>query len=164
MPLPPFIPDPTALAELGLSPDQLPRHVAIIMDGNGRWAQGGKERIEGICRGAERPHDGHGVLQPWLDQLTLYCLSSENWKRPQTELDFLMTLLHQYLIEERAEIMEQNIRFTVIGRHGAFGHCKRARSTRTSALARQHRHDAGAGDQLWQPRRDRGCRSNHWRK
>jgi undecaprenyl diphosphate synthase len=47
--------------------------------------------------------------------LTLYCLSSENWKRPQAELDFLMALLHQYLIEERAEIMEQNIRFTTIG-------------------------------------------------
>src|SRR5205085_4015522 len=51
-----------------------------------------------------------------LNQLTLYCLSSENWKRPATELEFLMALLRQYLIEERAEIMEQNIRFTVIGR------------------------------------------------
>ena len=51
-----------------------------------------------------------------IGQLTLYCLSSENWKRPQAELDFLMALLHQYLIDERAEIMEQNIRFTIIGR------------------------------------------------
>jgi undecaprenyl diphosphate synthase len=48
--------------------------------------------------------------------LTLYCLSVENWKRPRAELDFLMLLLHKYLIEERAEIMEQNIRFTTIGR------------------------------------------------
>src|SRR5262249_4947385 len=53
-----------------------------------------------------------------VGQLTLYCLSSENWKRPQPELDFLMALLEQYLIEERAEILEQNIRFTVIGRRG----------------------------------------------
>src|SRR5207253_3456532 len=51
-----------------------------------------------------------------VGQLTLYCLSVENWKRPQLELEFLMTLLRKYLIDERAEIMEQNIRFTVIGR------------------------------------------------
>jgi undecaprenyl diphosphate synthase len=53
-----------------------------------------------------------------IEQLTLYCLSVENWKRPQAELDFLMALLEQYLIEERAEIMEQNIRFSMIGRRG----------------------------------------------
>jgi undecaprenyl diphosphate synthase len=51
-----------------------------------------------------------------IEQLTLYCLSVENWKRPQEELDFLMALLRQYLVEERAEILEQNIRFTMIGR------------------------------------------------
>src|SRR6266852_1282895 len=51
-----------------------------------------------------------------IEQLTLYCLSVENWKRPQQELDFLMTLLRKYLCDERAEIMEQNIRFTTIGR------------------------------------------------
>src|SRR5262249_3943345 len=51
-----------------------------------------------------------------IGQLTLYCLSVENWKRPQPELDFLMVLLHKYLIDERAEILEQNIRFTTIGR------------------------------------------------
>ncbi len=118
MALPPVIPDPQALAELGLVPDQLPRHVAIIMDGNGRWAQErGKERIEGHLQGVQSVRATvTECCELGLDQLTLYCLSSENWKRPQTELDFLMTLLHQYLIEERAEIMEQNIRFTVIGR------------------------------------------------
>jgi undecaprenyl diphosphate synthase len=51
-----------------------------------------------------------------IEQLTLYCFSTENWKRPQPEIDFLMTLLKEYLIKERIEIMEQNIRFTVIGR------------------------------------------------
>jgi undecaprenyl diphosphate synthase len=51
-----------------------------------------------------------------LGQLTLYCLSSENWKRPQTELDFLMHLLEQYMIEERSTIMEQKIRVKIIGR------------------------------------------------
>ena len=53
-----------------------------------------------------------------IGQLTLYCLSSENWKRPQAELDFLMALLEQYLVQERDEILEQNIRFSVIGRRG----------------------------------------------
>ena len=51
-----------------------------------------------------------------IPQLTLYCLSTDNWKCPQAELDFLMALLHEYLLAERTEIMEQNIRFTTIGR------------------------------------------------
>jgi undecaprenyl diphosphate synthase len=115
------IPDPAAIAELGLEPSQLPRHLAIIMDGNGRWAQErGKERIEGHLQGVQSVRTTvEECCKVGLEQLTLYCLSSENWKRPQSELDFLMTLLQQYLIEERAEIMEQNIRFRVIGRrHG----------------------------------------------
>lgn len=118
MPSPSTIPDPDALSELGLNADQLPRHVAIIMDGNGRWArERGKERVEGHLQGVQSVRTTvTECCKLGLDQLTLYCLSSENWKRPQTELDFLMTLLQQYLIEERAEIMAQNIRFTVIGR------------------------------------------------
>src|SRR5437667_10563612 len=106
------------LAEAGLDPARLPRHVAIIMDGNGRWAQQrGLPRIEGHKRGVAsvRATIEEGV-RLGLGQLTLYCLSTENWKRPQAELDFLMTLLHEYLLAERAEIMERNIRFTTIGR------------------------------------------------
>jgi undecaprenyl diphosphate synthase len=88
------------------------------MDGNGRWArQRGLPRVEGHSRGVKSVRT---IIEECcalgIGQLTLYCLSSENWKRPQTELDFLMTLLQKYLIDERAEIMEQNIRFTVIGR------------------------------------------------
>jgi undecaprenyl diphosphate synthase len=101
-----------------LDPERLPRHVAIIMDGNGRWAkQRGLPRIEGHRRGVQsvRATVEEGC-RLGLEQLTLYCLSIENWKRPQAELDFLMKLLRKYLIEERAEIMEQNIRFTTIGR------------------------------------------------
>src|SRR5438132_210949 len=106
------------LADAGLDPARLPRHVAIIMDGNGRWArQRGLPRIEGHSRGVKSVR---AVIEEGcrlgLGQLTLYCLSVENWKRPQTELDFLMALLHEYLIIERREIMEQNIRFTTIGR------------------------------------------------
>ncbi len=106
------------LAAAGLDPKRLPRHVAVIMDGNGRWArQQGLPRIEGHRRGVLSVRATvEECCRLGIGQLTLYCLSVENWKRPQAELDFLMALLHQYLREERAEIMEQNIRFTMIGR------------------------------------------------
>ncbi|MCA9264186.1 MAG: isoprenyl transferase [Planctomycetales bacterium] len=95
-----------------------PRHIAIIMDGNGRWAQrAGLPRIEGHRRGVNsvrRTVEESARLG--VEQLTLYCLSSENWKRPQQEIEFLMHLLEQYMIEERSLIMEQNICVNVIGR------------------------------------------------
>src|ERR1700745_988983 len=96
----------------------MPRHVAIIMDGNGRWAQErGLPRVEGHARGVQSVRSTiEESCRLGVGQLTLYCLSVENWKRPQAELDFLMALLHEYLLAERAEIMEQNIRFTTIGR------------------------------------------------
>src|SRR5262245_21267411 len=106
------------LAAAGLDPARLPRHVAVIMDGNGRWAQQrGLPRIEGHSRGVKSVRSTiEEGCRLGLEQLTLYCLSVENWKRPQEELDFLMALLRKYLIAERAEILEQNIRFTTIGR------------------------------------------------
>jgi undecaprenyl diphosphate synthase len=102
----------------GLDPTRLPRHIAVIMDGNGRWARRrGLPRIEGHRRGVQSVRATvEECCRLGIGQLTLYCLSIENWKRPKVELDFLMALLHQYLLEERAEIMEQNIRFTTIGR------------------------------------------------
>src|SRR2546425_8999227 len=106
------------LADAGLDPARLPRHVAVIMDGNGRWAQQrGLPRIEGHRRGVQSVRATvEECCRLGLEQLTLFCLSVENWKRPRPELDFLMTLLRKYLLEERAEIMERNIRFTTIGR------------------------------------------------
>src|SRR6476659_1718407 len=106
------------LAAAGLDPARLPGHVAVIMDGNGRWAQQrGLPRIEGHRRGVKSVRATiEECCRLGIGQLTLFCLSVENWKRPKRELDFLMVLLHQYLIEERAEIMAQNIRFTTIGR------------------------------------------------
>ncbi len=88
------------------------------MDGNGRWAQAqGLPRIEGHRRGvASVRRTVEECARLGIEQLTLYCLSSENWKRPQGELDFLMRLLEQYMIEERTTILEQNIRACVIGR------------------------------------------------
>jgi undecaprenyl diphosphate synthase len=106
------------LADAGLDPARLPRHVAVIMDGNGRWARRrGLPRIEGHRRGVQSVRATvEECCRLGLGQLTLYCLSIENWKRPQLELDLLMTLLHEYLLAERDEILEQNIRFTTIGR------------------------------------------------
>ncbi|MEZ6051812.1 MAG: isoprenyl transferase [Planctomycetaceae bacterium] len=106
------------LAERGLVRERLPRHVAIIMDGNGRWARSrGLPRIEGHRRGVVSVRtvvEECARLQ--LDQLTLYCFSSENWKRPPRELELLMSLLRTYVVKERDEIMRQNIRFCTIGR------------------------------------------------
>lgn len=101
-----------------IPPDRRPRHIAIIMDGNGRWAQRRDlPRIEGHRRGVASVRRAvEEAARLGLEQLTLYCLSSENWKRPQPELDFLMHLLEQYMIEERTTIMGQNVRVSVIGR------------------------------------------------
>jgi undecaprenyl diphosphate synthase len=111
--------EPTATAEvLDVPREARPKHIAVIMDGNGRWAQRqGLPRIEGHRRGVasvRRVTEECARLD--IEQLTLYCLSSENWKRPQRELEFLMHLLEQYMIEERSTIMDQNIRVSVIGR------------------------------------------------
>lgn len=103
---------------VGLDPTKLPRHIAIIMDGNGRWARAqGQQRVEGHARGAKSVDVvTEECCRLGIGQLTLYCLSSENWKRPKPEIDFLMTLLKEYLLAERQKILDQNIRFTVIGR------------------------------------------------
>ena len=102
----------------GLKPERLPRHVAIIMDGNGRWASTrGFPRVVGHRRGIQsvRSVVEEGV-RIGLEQLTLYCLSVENWKRPARELKFLMRLLRRFLVAERAELMERNVQLRMIGR------------------------------------------------
>jgi len=106
-----------------LDPTKLPRHIAVIMDGNGRWArERGLERIEGHVRGADIVRRVvEECCRLGIGQLTLYSFSSENWKRPRQEVDFLMELLKQYLVAERGEIMKQNIRFRVIGRRVDLG-------------------------------------------
>jgi undecaprenyl diphosphate synthase len=98
--------------------ERRPRHIAVIMDGNGRWAQRrGLPRIEGHRRGvASVRRVTAECSRLGIEQLTLYCLSSENWKRPQQELDFLMRLLEQYMVEERGTIRDRSIRLAVIGR------------------------------------------------
>ena len=97
--------------------DQLPAHVAIIMDGNGRWAkQRGLPRIEGHRRGVETVRaTTFAARDLGVRMLTLYAFSSENWKRPETEVSALMGLLRQYLRLELKTLLKNNIRFKVIG-------------------------------------------------
>src|SRR5690606_34840362 len=123
MPPPAATYTPQELAARGLAKDRLPRHVAIIMDGNGRWARSRDlPRIEGHRRGVATVRAVvREAAKIGVEQLTLYCLSSENWKRPRQELDLLLHLLEQYVIEERSEIMEQGLRFATIGREEGLG-------------------------------------------
>jgi undecaprenyl diphosphate synthase len=95
----------------------LPRHVAIIMDGNGRWAQQrGLDRIEGHRIGADSVRDiTRAARQVGLEALTLYAFSSQNWARPAEEVGALMQLLRDYLLGERDEIMDNDIRLDAIG-------------------------------------------------
>lgn len=98
--------------------DRLPRHVAVIMDGNGRWAaQRGQPRIAGHRAGVEavRATVDTGA-RLGLKALTLYAFSTENWKRPRLEVDALMRMLRRYIRLELDEIDRQNIRFQAIGR------------------------------------------------
>lgn len=95
-----------------------PSHIAIIMDGNGRWAEAqGKNRTYGHEKGAEtvRTITTYCAAHPEIDRLTLYAFSTENWKRPKIEVEFLMKLLEKYLKSERSTYLENNIRFEPIG-------------------------------------------------
>ena len=94
---------------------RVPRHVAIIMDGNGRWAQAqGKERTYGHQEGAERVHDiMTAAVNLGIEYLTLYTFSTENWNRPESEIAALMALLLKHLEEEL--FMKKTARFRVIG-------------------------------------------------
>ncbi len=100
-----------------LRPDSLPRHIAIIMDGNGRWA---KERylnrIRGHREGAESVRDiVRACREIGIGILTLYAFSTENWQRPRQEISALMSLLKGFLRSELAEMMENGIRLNAIG-------------------------------------------------
>jgi len=101
--------------------DRLPRHVAIIMDGNGRWAaQRGQPRIAGHKAGVEAVRAAVDTgARLGLGGLTLYAFSTENWKRPRYEVDALMRMLRRYIRLELEEIDRQNIKFQTIGRIGA---------------------------------------------
>lgn len=98
--------------------NDIPRHIAIIMDGNGRWANArGLPRAEGHRAGAESVREAvETCRQLGVNYLTLYAFSSENWSRPKTEIDALMGLLEKFLREKLPEMLKQNVRFHAIGR------------------------------------------------
>ena len=95
----------------------LPRHVGIIMDGNGRWAElRGRPRLDGHRAGAESVRDiTRSARELGLEALTLYAFSSQNWARPAAEVAGLMQLLREFLVEERAEILNNGIRLAALG-------------------------------------------------
>ena len=99
------------------NPANLPKHAAIIMDGNGRWAkERGLPRFRGHQRGTERIRDViEASLELGVGYLTLYAFSKENWVRPKEEVDFLMDLLSRYLDQELPKLKENEIRFNTIG-------------------------------------------------
>ena len=95
----------------------LPSHIAIIMDGNGRWAEArGHDRAFGHLRGARVAKQTIETCAAMgIEQLTLYAFSTENWLRPKAEVSFLMLLLGRHLRKERSSLLRNNIRFSVIG-------------------------------------------------
>ncbi len=107
-----------AAETLSVPLERRPKHVAVIMDGNGRWAeQQNLPRIEGHLRGVDAVRRTMEACQDFgIETLTLFCLSSENWKRPAQELEFLMALLREYLIGERESLLENNLQLKIIGR------------------------------------------------
>jgi len=115
--------------------DRLPRHVAVIMDGNGRWAaQRHLPRVEGHRAGIEAVRDVvETSARLGIEVLTLYAFSVENWKRPVMEVSTLMALLKRYLRLELSTLLRNNIRFNVIGRAGELARDIRAELTAAEA-------------------------------
>ncbi len=109
--------DSNATREAKLKGQPLPKHVGIIMDGNGRWAEArGWPRIEGHREGSKSVREVTRCARRLeLKALTLYAFSSQNWARPPTEVTGLMELLREYLIKERSEILDNGIRLNAIG-------------------------------------------------
>lgn len=100
-----------------LERERLPKHVAVIMDGNGRWAKKrGMPRIMGHRRGVDALKDLLRCCRDWgVGALTAYAFSTENWGRPMDEVDFLMTLFERVLRQELKEMMQENVRIRFVG-------------------------------------------------
>jgi len=104
----------------GLDPDRIPAHVAIVMDGNGRWAQRrGLKRTDGHAAGEEALFDTvEGALEIGLRWMTVYAFSTENWRRPLDEVRFLMSFNERLLLKRRDELHGKGVRVRFIGRRG----------------------------------------------
>jgi undecaprenyl diphosphate synthase len=124
----------------GVPRERLPRHVAIIMDGNGRWAQQkGQLRTSGHEEGARSIRTvTTECARLGLERLTLYAFSHENWKRPRPEVAYLMRLLKKFLVQERPTLIENDVRLTAIGRLDDLPDAARRELGRTMELTAGH--------------------------
>lgn len=102
----------------GIDPKRIPRHVACVMDGNGRWAETrGLKRTDGHSAGEEALFDAvEGAIELGLEWLTVYAFSTENWKRPKDEVKFLMNFNRSLLQRRMHELHEKNVRVVFVGR------------------------------------------------
>jgi undecaprenyl diphosphate synthase len=118
------------------------KHLAIVMDGNGRWAkERGLKRTKGHEMGAETIRDitTYCAAHQTIETATFYAFSTENWKRPKMEVEFLMKLLDKYLKNELKTYQEHNIRFQAIGDIGAFSKALQSRIRDTEYLTRNNK-------------------------
>lgn len=118
-----------------LKQERLPRHVAVIMDGNGRWAKRqGLPRIMGHKKGVDALKDLLRCCKDWgIQALTAYAFSTENWGRPLEEVEFLMTLFERVLRKELREMMEENVRIQFVGNLNALPRSLQAEISRSMA-------------------------------
>jgi undecaprenyl diphosphate synthase len=133
----------TQLQELppDLKRELLPKHVAVIMDGNGRWAKRqGLPRIMGHKAGVDALKDLLRCSQDWgIQALTAYAFSTENWKRPQEEVDFLMTLFQRVLRQELREMIKENVQIRFVGNLQALPPVLQAEISRSIEETQQNR-------------------------
>jgi undecaprenyl diphosphate synthase len=135
-------PQPIVLQELptDLKRERLPKHVAVIMDGNGRWAKRqGLPRIMGHRRGVDALKDILRCCKDWgIGALTAYAFSTENWGRPLEEVNFLMTLFERVLRQELREMMEENVQIKFVGNLDALPRSLQAEIERSMIETRQN--------------------------
>jgi undecaprenyl diphosphate synthase len=129
-----------APSPLPVTSEKFPRHVAIIMDGNGRWArQKGMRRVFGHRAGSDAVRRiVTECARIGLERLTLYAFSSENWKRPKAEIRTLMKLLREFLVKERKTLMKNGIRFGAIGRLAELPEAVRNELAKTIEVSREN--------------------------
>jgi undecaprenyl diphosphate synthase len=134
--------NPTALRELpaDLNREKLPRHVAVIMDGNGRWAKKrGLPRIIGHRRGVDALKEILRCCKDWgIEALTAYAFSTENWGRPTEEVDFLMTLFERVLKQELREMKAEDVHINFVGNLAALPRSLQAEIDRSVAETRHN--------------------------
>ncbi|MFM6279187.1 MAG: polyprenyl diphosphate synthase, partial [Dolichospermum sp.] len=138
-----MITQPTQLQYLppDLKQELLPRHVAVIMDGNGRWAKRqGLPRIVGHKAGVNALKDLLRCCKDWgIQALTAYAFSTENWKRPQEEVEFLMTLFQRVLRQELREMVEENVQIQFVGDLSALPKALQTEISRSVAQTQNNR-------------------------